>query len=331
MMDSRSPHSPEDVPYGEILTSIVQRFVQLVGAPAALNAARRIPDLQVDAEGRVLDYDRNDPLNTLHLLIEQYRSVFGDVAVTLSQQAAKPIAKQQTESILQEAGFASQMGPTRILVVDDHVLFREGIVSLLTPQSDLQVVGQAGSMAEAIVQAHELRPDLVLMDIGLPDGSGVDATKAILAERPSTKIVFLTIYEDDEKLFAAIRVGAMGYFFKNVRSNDLLKGLRSVARGEASIPPNIARRILEEFSRLPAAQPADSQSVELSAREIEIVRELARGSSNRDIAKRLVISENTVKNHVRNVLSKLHLRSRYEVVEYARAHGLLHPPSRPVS
>jgi len=171
-----------------------------------------------------------------------------------------------------------------------------------------------------------LKPALMLMDISLPDGDGLGATQAILAAQPNTKIVFLTVHDDDERLFAAIRVGAMGYLLKNVRATELLQCLRSVARGEAGISPAIARRILEEFSHTPPPRPVQSaQATELTAREREIVRELARGASNREIARKFVISENTVKNHVRNVLSKLRLRSRRDIADYAREHGLTPP------
>jgi DNA-binding NarL/FixJ family response regulator len=168
------------------------------------------------------------------------------------------------------------------------------------------------------------------MDVSLPDGNGMQATQAILTERPDTKIVFLTIHEDDEQLFAALRAGGLGYLFKNVRAADLIRTLHGVARGEAGLSRAIARRILDEFSRTPAPRPAASEAaLELTAREIEVVRELARGATNREIAKSFVISENTVKNHVRNVLAKLHLHSRREIARYARDHNLLPPQPDP--
>jgi DNA-binding NarL/FixJ family response regulator len=207
------------------------------------------------------------------------------------------------------------------------VLFREGLMSLLAPQPDLRVIGQAGTLQEAIDAARKLRPEIILMDFTLPDGTGLDATLAILADLPETKIVFLTVHEDDETLFATIRAGAVGYLFKNTRSAELLKRLRAVTRGEAGISPAIALRILDEFSKttVPAAGGDAPSGTELTPREIEIIRELAKGASNRDIARHLVISENTVKNHVRNVLAKLHLRNRREVAEYAQRHRLVPP------
>lgn len=314
--------SPEVVPYGVILTSIIKRFLELVGPEAALSVARRIPLLSVDDEGNVLSYDDEDPVGTITALIYAYRDVFGEVAVMLSQQAAQPVAGD--ESLLQETGLTALR--IDILLVDDHILFRESLASMLAGQPDMRVVGQAGFVQEAIKFARKLQPHIILMDISLPDGTGLEATQAILAERPGTKIVFLTVHDEDEQLFAAIRAGALGYLNKNIRPGELLKQLRDVARGEAGISSAIARRILEEFSRTPAPSPMPSEAAELSAREIEIVRELARGATNREIAQKLVISKNTVRNHVSSVLSKLHLRSRRDIADYARDHGLFRPP-----
>jgi DNA-binding NarL/FixJ family response regulator len=322
-----------DVHIDEVLTAIVRRFVDLIGAPSALNAARKVADLKVADDGTVLDYDRTDLIGNVTRLVEQYQAAFGETAVQLAYQATRPIVKEQTALLLAEAGFEPPIGTfvVRLLLVDDHVLFREGLISLIAPQPDLQVIGQAGNVQEAIGAARTLRPDIILMDFALPDGTGLDATQAILAELPDVKIIFLTVHEDDETLFAAVRAGAVGYLFKNTRAAELLKRLRAVARGEAGISPVIALRILDEFSKTtaPAARGDDPGTLGLTAREIEIVREIAQGASNRDIARRLVISENTVKNHVRNVLAKLHLRNRREVMEYAQRHRLIPPSSRP--
>ncbi len=323
--------SSEDVRYRDILSSIVKRFVRLVGAPAALNVARRIPRLTVDDEGNVLDYNRDDPLDTITVLIDQYGSVFGDVAASLAQKAAEPVAKGAEDDLLGASGLLpvlSPSSPMRLLLVDDHALFREGLVSLLNPQPDMKVIGQAESAKEAIAMARELKPDLILMDISMPDSSGIDAARVILAERPATRIMFLTVHLDDEQLFAAVRVGAVGYAFKNVRAGELLQSIRGIARGEAAISRPLAKRILDEFSRISPTRASEaSESGGLTTREIEIVHELALGASNREIAKKLMISENTVKNHVRNVLAKLRLRSRHEVAGYARDHGLASPRS----
>ena len=198
-----------------------------------------------------------DPIGNVTRLVEQYQSAFGDTAVQLAHQATHPIVKEQAAILLIEAGFEPPPGTfvVRLLLVDDHVLFREGLISLLAPQPDFRVIGQAGSVQEAINAARTLRPDIILMDFTLPDGTGLEATQAILADMPDTKIVFLTVHDDDETLFAAIRAGAVGYLFKNTRATELLKRLRAVARGEAGISPAIARRILEEFSKTTTALP----------------------------------------------------------------------------
>ena len=311
---------PDEAAYREILTSIIQRYVRLVGIPAALAVARRVPGLTLDEQGHVQAYDQADPLNTLNRLLDEYGAVFGDKTVSLPQQVTRTVTAVQ-QSRQPPIG----LPPLHVLLVDDHVLFRSGLVRLLSVQPDIKVVGEAGTRAEALALARDLQPDLILMDINLPDGTGVDAAAVILAELPSTKIIFLTVYDDDEHLFAAIRAGGMGYLLKNVGATELLNRVRGARYGEAALSPALAGRILDEFARLPAAAGSDHavQAV-LTAREIEIVRLLARGASNRDIAAQLVISENTVKNHVQNVLAKLHLHSRRDVPGYARTHGLDH-------
>jgi DNA-binding NarL/FixJ family response regulator len=211
----------------------------------------------------------------------------------------------------------------RLMLVDDHVLFREGLVSLINAQPDLEVVGEAGSVAESVALARAVRPDLILMDFSLPDGTGLEATVTILAEQPQIQIVFLTFHEDDERLFDAIRAGARGYLLKNVSSAKLLAYVRGVKAGEAALMPQMTSRILEEFARLPTpARPLPEAPSVLTDREAEVLRELASGASNRDIADRLVISENTVKNHVRSILSKLGLQNRREAARFAREQGL---------
>jgi DNA-binding NarL/FixJ family response regulator len=314
----------ENSHYGELLTSIVKRFVRLVGASAALSVARKVPLLLVDGEGNVLDFNQADPLSTVTILLDHYRAVFGEVTVTLAHQAATPTAAVAEERNAPETRPPlSPMFPIKILVVDDHILFREGIANMLDPQPDMKVVGQASSAKEAVVMTRNLKPNLVLMDMSLPDGTGLEATQAILAELPQTKIVFLTVHDNDETLFAAIRAGAAGYLYKNVRVTELLRTLRGVARGEAGISRLMALRVLDEFSRLPQITAESSETVTLTMREIEIVRQLADGATNHEIARKFSISESTVKNHVRNVLSKLHLHSRHDVVTYARSRGLL--------
>ena len=322
--------SSENVSYREIITSIVKRFARLAGLPAALNVARKVPRLTVDEDGNVLDYNAHDPLGTITFLIDQYEVLYGEIARTLVRQAAQPLAAVTDNKLLREAGLSDNPTiPIRVLLVDDHVLFREALVSLLEAQPDLKVVGQADSMRDAVALTENVLPDLVLMNITLPDGTGAEAIRAVLAERPETKIVVLTLSEEDDQLFEAIRAGAIGYLSKHAHLAMLFKTLQGVVRGEAGISGLTARRILEEFARL---SPTHSdEGATLTSREVEVLRELANGASNQMIAKRLVISENTVKNHVRNILVKLHFHSRREAANYARRHGISsNPPANSV-
>ena len=215
----------------------------------------------------------------------------------------------------------------KILVVDDHVLFREGLVSLLKADDYFNVVGQAGSVHEAIKLAHNLRPDLILMDFSLPDGDGAEASTAILAEQPECKIVFLTMHDDDENLFAAIRSGAKGYLLKNVPVAKLISSLKSIEKGEAAISGAMTMRLLEEFSQHHngvSSEVYNTQSV-LSQREVEILREVALGASNGEIATKLFLSVNTVKHHIHNILSKLRLENRRAAILYAQQAGIIKP------
>ncbi len=324
MLGSEDFSSMEGDSFREIITAIVKRFARLAGPSTALRIARKVPGLTLDDHGNVLDYDTQDPLGTITLLIDHYEVLYGEAARTLVRQAAQPLAVTDTK-LLREVGlFDEPVVPMQILLVDDHVLFREGLVSLLEGQPDLKVVGQAGSIHEAVALTRKIVPDLVLMNITLPDGPGADAIRAILAERPQTKIVVLTVQEEDDELFEAIRAGAVGYLSKQVCAVELFKTLQGVLRGEAGISGTTARRILDEFARLPPHR--SDQTAILTSREIEVLRELMNGASNQAIAKRLVISENTVKNHVRNILVKLHFHSRREAADYARRRGITSSP-----
>jgi DNA-binding NarL/FixJ family response regulator len=230
---------------------------------------------------------------------------------------------------------SSAHSAARVLVVDDQSLFRQGLASLLNGQPDFTVVGEAASVEEAVAMARDLRPDLVLMDFSLPDGTGLDATLAILAHRPDTMVVFLTVHEGDEALFAGIRAGARGYLLKNVRVERLLAYLRGLERGEPALEPEMTRHILDAFAKS-TPQATDGALSALTAREQEVFAELVTGASNGEIAARLVISPNTVRNHVATILSKLELRNRREVMAYARSRDLRQrarggaSPARPV-
>ncbi|MDP2936721.1 MAG: response regulator transcription factor [Dehalococcoidia bacterium] len=210
----------------------------------------------------------------------------------------------------------------RVLLVDDHALFRDGIASLLTAWG-VEVVGQACDGLEALEKVRELHPDLVLMDVKMPRCNGLEATRLIKARMPEVKIVMLTVSDDEQDLFEAIKAGAQGYLLKNLRGEEFVEMLSGISRGEAPISPTLAAKILAEFSRRSAKAPAPSSSKEdLSEREGEILRLIAQGQSNKGIATSLVISENTVRYHIKNMLAKLHLRNRAQAAAYAVQQGL---------
>jgi len=197
-----------------------------------------------------------------------------------------------------------------ILVIDDHIMFREGLVSLFKNTSDFLVLAQAGSVKEGIEKALQHRPEIILMDFSLPDGTGLDATKTILAELPDCKIIFLTICETDENIFAAIRLGARGYTLKNVSSSALLSSLRALDQGEMAMSRKMMSKALE-YSRSMLPSPPNILN-KLSAREIDILIELQNNASNSQIAQNLYLSENTVKHHIHNILDKLGVNNRRE-------------------
>lgn len=213
----------------------------------------------------------------------------------------------------------------RILIVDDHALFRDGLRSLLTAR-DLEVVGEAGDGKEAIRLAWELKPDIVLMDLMMPEMDGLEATKRLAAELPEVKVIVLTAADDDAKLFEAIKSGAKGYLLKNLESSEFFELLEGVSRGEPALTPALARKLLDEFARAPSRREREDPDA-LTDREREVLELMVEGTTtNRKLAKTLGVSENTVKFHVRNILDKLHLHNRAEVVGYALRHRLVEPP-----
>jgi len=210
-----------------------------------------------------------------------------------------------------------------VLIVDDSLLFREGLVNMFGSQPDFTVVGEAGSVQEAMARARQFRPDIILMDFGLPDGNGADATKAIMSELPGTRIVILTIDDADERLLAAIRSGAKGYLLKEMPFSKLLAALRALMKDEAAISRKLTMRLLDEISQTHLHQnPGGSDLVDLTRREVEILRELASEASNQEIADRLSLSVPTVKHYVHKVLVRLNLRNRKEAARFARHEGL---------
>lgn len=215
--------------------------------------------------------------------------------------------------------------PIRVLVVDDHALFRRGLEMVLAHEEDIDIVGEASDGSEAVDQAAALLPDIVLMDVQMPKRSGIDACTAIKDVVPSAKIVMLTVSEDEADLYEAIKAGASGYLLKEISIEEVATGLRAVAGGQSLISPSMAAKLLTEFSTM-MKRGDDRQQVpapRLTERELDVLKLVARGLNNRAIATQLFISENTVKNHIRNILDKLQLHSRMEAVVYAVREKLL--------
>jgi DNA-binding NarL/FixJ family response regulator len=211
----------------------------------------------------------------------------------------------------------------RIVIVDDHILFREGLAAIIQRECDVEVVGLVGTASEAVETVLSLRPDITLMDFSLPDGTGVEATRKIIAASPDSKIVFMTMSERDEDLIAAIRAGAVGYLLKNMSPAKLANALRSVLGGEGALSRSMTLRVMKELSRTRESEPAEAPALaKLTPREKELLAKLAAGMSNPEIARDLVISENTVKYHVHSILEKLNLRDRTEAARFAREHGI---------
>jgi DNA-binding NarL/FixJ family response regulator len=216
-------------------------------------------------------------------------------------------------------------GPVRVLLVDDQALFREALATLLGARPEVTVVGEAGDGAEALARSAELRPDVVLMDLHMPVLDGIAAIRRLRAEQPGVRVLALTTFDDDEDVFAALRAGAVGYLLKDVTSDRLVEALLAAARGESVLQPSVAAKVIARFAQLPDAPTPRPQPlvVPLSDRELDVVRLLAEGSSNREIAATLFLAEGTVKNHVTNVLAKLGARDRTQAALRARALDLL--------
>lgn len=214
----------------------------------------------------------------------------------------------------------------RVAVVDDHHLFRKGVIGILQSSSDFEVVGEAENGREAVSLVQSTHPDVLIMDLSMPLMNGLEATRRIHELNLEVKILILTVNEEENSLFEAIKQGAQGYMIKTADPDELIHAVHSVAQGEAVVPGNLALRILSDFSK-PNRPSTVGDAVEpLTAREIEVLRELGTGASNRDIAKRLFISENTVRNHVRNILDKLHISNRVEAATFAVREGLTKQP-----
>ena len=215
--------------------------------------------------------------------------------------------------------------PIRVIIVDDHALFRRGLQMVLEVEDDIEVVGEAGDGADAVAKAEETVPDVVLMDVRMPKRSGLEATRSIKEILPNTKILMLTISDEEADLYDAIKSGASGYLLKEISIEEVANAVRAVNAGQSLISPSMASKLLNEFASMVkrSDERAGVPAPRLTDRELQVLKLVARGHNNRDIAKELFISENTVKNHVRNILEKLHLHSRMEAVVYAVRERLL--------
>ncbi len=213
------------------------------------------------------------------------------------------------------------MQPTKVLIVDDHALFRQGVRNAIERDKEFEVVGEAEDGREALIKARELKPDLILMDINMPHGDGLEAVSAIKRELPNLKIIMLTVHDDDKNLFEAVKRGAEGFLSKNVRAKVLLDSLSEVMKGEVAISGPMAGKVLKEFARM-AEIEAKQIAGRLTPREKEVLQRISQGLDNREIGLSLCISENTVKAHVTSILKKLHLQNRTQAADYARRWGL---------
>jgi NarL family two-component system response regulator LiaR len=209
--------------------------------------------------------------------------------------------------------------PIRVLIADDHAILRKGIRALLSTEPDIEVVGETGDGLETVAQAQALRPDVILMDLVMPKMDGIEATRRVTAEQPGVRILVLTSFAADDKVFPAIKAGALGYILKDSGPAELVQAIHQVHQGQPSLEPSIALKVLQELSQPPQRPPMPEP---LTEREMEVLRLLAQGKSNREIANQLVITELTVRTHVSNILGKLHLASRTQAALYALKEGL---------
>ena len=216
--------------------------------------------------------------------------------------------------------------PLRLLVVDDHEIVRQGLVALLDRKSGFEVVAQAGTVADAIALSHRFEPDVVVMDVRLPDGSGIEACREIRANRPETRVVMLTSYPDEEAVLSAIIAGASGYLLKQVRGRDLVTALESVGRGDSLLDPAVTERVLERV-RDAATGGATDELADLTPQERKILLLVAEGMTNKEIAADVFLSDKTVKNYVSSILSKLNLQRRTQAAAFVAKHHLGEPPA----
>lgn len=216
--------------------------------------------------------------------------------------------------------------PVRVIVVDDHELFRRGLTMLLGVEEGIEVVGEAGDGEEGLRLASSAAPDVVLLDVRMPKGAGIPACKAIKEQVPSAKIIMLTVSDEEGDLYEAVKSGASGYLLKDSSIEEVAQAVRVVSDGQSLISPSMAVKLMEEFKQMSTVERTPVPNLKLTDRELQVLRAVATGINNREVAKKLGISENTVKNHMRNILEKLQLHSRMEAVMYAVREKLLDVP-----
>jgi DNA-binding NarL/FixJ family response regulator/class 3 adenylate cyclase len=268
---------------------------------------------------RLKDFDR--PVRLYQLTVAGLAADFP--ALRTAGEGAAILADRQDE-----LATAADAPVVRLLIVDDQALVRAGFRMILEAEADIEVVGEAADGREAVAEAQRLRPDVVLMDVRMPEVDGIEATRRLLEqEETETKIVMLTTFDMDEYVYDALRAGASGFLLKDVPPEQLVAGIRAVASGDALLAPTVTRRVIEEFVRHPpdSVRQPPPKLAELTARELEVLKQIARGLSNGEIATKLFVSETTVKTHVAHVLMKLDLRDRVQAVVLAYESGLVQP------
>src|ERR687883_283394 len=299
-------------------------------------AADRYMGLAVNRAARICGIARGGQIlvsPTTHALVEEAEHDFSGVSFRdLGPQSLKdfdrPVPIYEVE-VAEAAPLAEpQRAAVRLLIVDDQALVRAGFRMILEAEPDIDVVGEAADGREAVAEVQRLRPDVVLMDVRMPEVDGIEATRRLLGSDGTTaKVVMLTTFDMDEYVYEALRAGASGFLLKDVPPEQLVAGIRAVASGDALLAPSVTRRVIEEFVRRPpeSVRTPPSELADLTAREAEILRLIARGLSNAEIAKELVVSETTVKTHVAHVLMKLGLRDRVQAVVFAYEAGVVRP------
>jgi DNA-binding NarL/FixJ family response regulator len=221
---------------------------------------------------------------------------------------------------------------TRVLIADDDHLMRAGLVELLSYDPTIEIIGQASTGREAVATARRLAPDVVLMDVRMPDLDGIAATRELSAAVPAARVLILTTFEQDDYIFGALRAGASGFLLKRTRPEDLIAAVHTIAAGDALLSPSITRRVIDRMAQQPTPEFADTAKLaQLTSRERDVLQLIARGLSNREIAAALVVEESTIRTHVKRILMKLDLRDRVQTVIFVYENGLNSPTGRPAS